>query len=319
MLVVSNSDIQLVMTVSESTEDITIPSGAIGKTIGESLIMQHNLGNQLDAVIRHFPSSGIDSTVDVLADYSGVGPTADGRIKPDLVAPGETLSAAKGPPGMGSCDTGDFSGTSMSTPLVGAAAALVRQYFMDGYHPAGLAGSGPAFTPSGPLVKAVLINGAEELTGVAEASGLQVPAGPNPLSGFGRLSLTQSLPLPSAPGGKGIGKNEWRMEVVNNATLASTDTFHVYKGIKVKGGPLKVTLVWYDYPAEASVESPLVNDLDLAVTFKGNQMSIQQHLGNGQADHLNTVEKVLYIDRGNHVLTTEHLAKHYHYLPLSDG
>jgi hypothetical protein len=41
---------------------------------------------------------------DLVADFSGAGPTPDGRIKPDLLAPGESvLSAAAGVAELGSC------------------------------------------------------------------------------------------------------------------------------------------------------------------------------------------------------------------------
>jgi len=56
-----------------------------------------------------------------LAGYSSTGPTNDGRIKPDIVAPGSGIYCAY--PGVNTY--GSQTGTSMSAPLVAASAALV--------------------------------------------------------------------------------------------------------------------------------------------------------------------------------------------------
>jgi subtilisin family serine protease len=51
-------------------------------------------------------------------------------------------------------------GTSMATPLTAGSAALVRQYFLDGFYPSGAATPESAFHPSGVLVKAVILGAA---------------------------------------------------------------------------------------------------------------------------------------------------------------
>lgn len=71
-----------------------------------------------------------------LADFSSRGPTADGRIKPDLIAPGvQTLSALVGLLG-GMVDKqdpryGPLSGTSMATPHISGLLACARQYYAE--------------------------------------------------------------------------------------------------------------------------------------------------------------------------------------------
>ena len=50
------------------------------------------------------------------------------------------------------------SGNSFATPHVAAAAALVRQYFTEGWYPNGKREAKNGFTPSGALLKATLLN-----------------------------------------------------------------------------------------------------------------------------------------------------------------
>jgi serine protease AprX len=59
-----------------------------------------------------------------LADFSSRGPTLDGRTKPDVVAPGVTITAADAGTTAGYTT---FSGTSMATPFAAGAIALALQ------------------------------------------------------------------------------------------------------------------------------------------------------------------------------------------------
>ncbi len=83
----------------------------------------------------------------------------------------------------------------MATPLVAGSAALVRQYFQQGMYPTGAPIVSNQINPSGPLVKAVLIGGAAGLSGYEPDTGLPLAPPPSFRQGFGRLQLSQSLPL----------------------------------------------------------------------------------------------------------------------------
>ena len=64
---------------------------------------------------------GAEDSLGIIASFSSRGPTTDGRVKPDFTAPGVAVCVVSGS-GLVRLD-----GTSFATPLIAAAAALVRQ------------------------------------------------------------------------------------------------------------------------------------------------------------------------------------------------
>ncbi|KXZ45956.1 hypothetical protein GPECTOR_49g540 [Gonium pectorale] len=110
---------------------------------------------------------------------------------------------------------------------------------------------------------------------------------PSYRQGFGRLSLLHSLPLPGAAGSPG-----WRLQVVDGASLAQGEQHNFC--VQASGGPLRVTLAWYDWPGDPAASRALVNNLDLVVRAAGRGGLVDP--GNGHTDNVNTVEQVWYED-----------------------
>ncbi|MCA9303019.1 MAG: S8 family serine peptidase [Phycisphaerales bacterium] len=215
----------------------------------------------------------------------GQGPTADGRRKPEIYAPGcSTLSASSST----TCGTTSLTGTSMASPAVAGAAALARQYYTDGYYPTGAPVAEDGFVPSGPLVKATLLNSAVDMTGI---SGF-----PSNREGWGRVLLDNAL----------FFDGDSRMNLVwdvRNAAPEALSTGDVWETTIVVpnnfSDSFKATLVWHDAPAATNASFTPVNNLDLEVvaplvgTIKGNVFSGGQSAAGGSADTLNNVEMVL--------------------------
>ncbi len=211
----------------------------------------------------------------------GVGPTADGRRKPDLFAPGCSIQSASSSL---ACGTRAATGTSMACPGATGAAALVRQYFVDGFYPSGVATPADGFEPSGALVKAVLVNTCQDMTGIAGY--------PNFTEGWGRINLDESLYFP------GDSARLWAADVrrANGLTTGNTRTFTL--DVLGAGVSLEVTLAFTDFAGTVNAANPVVNDLDLVVRapngdrYLGNAFVNSWSSTGGAADAKNNVERV---------------------------
>lgn len=237
------------------------------------------------------------NSMDEVASFSGRGPTSDGRIKPDVMAPGVDIwSARGGDPSYEYDDYWQMSGTSMATPTVAGAAALVRQYYMDGWYPSGTKILANSLTPSAALVKATLINSGSEMTGSGAYLNGEYSF-PNDNQGWGRVTLDSALYFQDDPRSLMVKDNRTGLNTGASATY--------YFSIGETTEPVEVTLVWTDYPAAPYASLTLVNDLNLIVTgpdgtvYRGNQFtgfnpgeSIENP---NSSDHVNNVEGVLVI------------------------
>ena len=218
------------------------------------------------------------------------GGTLDGRIKPDLVAPGGEICSARAQeatavPGE-SCSNalhGDSttplyfsdSGSSMATGAATGAALLVRQYLREDF---GIS------EPDASLVKAILING---------ASDLGQPDIPNSNEGWGQIDLMRTLNPISDDGTALNTLMDYGHELRPGEALVQL--------VEIQQGPLDITLSWTD--PEGSVNAPdsasrLINDLNLVVTspsgtqYAGNAFSQGFSIPSTTMDDLNNVERL---------------------------
>ncbi len=223
------------------------------------------------------------------ADFSSRGWTHDGRIKPDVMAPGSGVMSAGtnflvGAP---DCQVEPKSGTSMATPTIAGLSALVRQYFMDGWHVFGRRDLERGFEPTAALVKAVLVASAVDLTTLGCTSIDPIPSRDQ---GWGLVQLDRALWFEG---------DDHRMWVIDLHETFESETDDVPVVIDVdRPASLKVVLTWTDVPSTSTADVNLVNDLDLVVEgpggeFLGNVIVDGQSIPGGQVDRLNNIEVVL--------------------------
>ncbi len=218
---------------------------------------------------------------DVMADFSSRGPCEDGRIKPDVVAPGTWISSLQSSAAtdqyawMGISPNYQYQGgTSQAGPHVSGAAAVFVQYYRDTHTNA---------TPSPALVKATLINSATPLD---ESFG-NLPV-PNMDEGWGRVDLTAV-----------IGTDR-RYDFLDQTVLLTTgQTYEHRVVVGITDEPLKITLAYTDVPGLPAAIPALVNDLDLEVTgpdgvvYRGNQFQSGESIPDATTlDNINNVEAV---------------------------
>jgi hypothetical protein len=232
-----------------------------------------------------FPAEPIASDLvannpDGMVAFSGRGPARTQRIKPDVVAPGTAIlssrSRATSSNGWGlTADPLYFfeGGTSMATPLVAGCAAVVREFLITARQIA---------NPGAALVKAVLINGATNISGQYAPS--EAGAVPNNSEGFGRVDMRASI------GPFGPNETVTLREEATTLDTGDQETFQV--DVTTQHRLLKVTLVWIDPAGET-----LQNDLDLSVTAAtGETRRGNVPPGSTSFDRVNNVEQVTWTD-----------------------
>ena len=238
------------------------------------------------------PGWGSPDDVRGISTSSSRGPTRDGRLAPIVVAPGTDVSSARSNwstrqtiPATGNSVGQNaytyMSGTSMAAPHVSGACALIIQW----WH------TRTGTRPSPALLKALLVNSADDCSGGPDGRGGLVEPIPNNTQGWGRVSLSNLFRGPGLP---------QRTIIDGGLPFTANGQERVHPLTAIPGNhALRITLAWTDAPAAANANPALVNDLDLEVihmptgrVYKGNHFTGGFSVGGGDYDNLNNVECV---------------------------
>lgn len=260
-------------------------------TIGASESVRLSRGTWGAGWPKDFPSEPIagdqrsqsaDGVHRGMAAFSSRGPCQDGRIKPDLVAPGTDIlslysqtgsSTGWGVPTFPGTILKPYmysGGTSMATPLAAGAAALVRQWLIEKRSIA---------LPDAATLKAVLMAGARSLAPGQYGTGAarEIPATyPNNVEGWGEVNLGGAL------------TNDVR--IWDAQVIAAGETLTYELPVVADGMPLSIVMAYADAKAATSSAVQLVNDLDLTVTTP-SETTLYPNSGTGP-DRRNNVEGV---------------------------
>ena len=271
-------------------------SGSAARTVGSPGVAKN--------VLSVGASGSSQTTAENVATFSSRGPTTDGRIKPDILAPGNPIISAQTQTVSGYVS---YNGTSMACPQITGLAGLVRQYFQDGWYPTGARVSINSLQPSSALIRAMLINGAQEITGTG--SDLQSENRfPNNSQGWGRANLKRTLPIATDP--------TRRLLTIWDVKTAPLTGARWNTSISITNNPseIKFTLVWTDPPAAAGASVSLVTNLHLRIQapngqyFLGNNFTGRNpgySISGGSFDNRNTIEGIHFV--ANHSFGTNTL------------
>ena len=208
-----------------------------------------------------------------------------------------------------------MSGSSSAAALVAGEAALVRQFFMDGFFPAGVPTPAAGFAPSAALLKAVLINSASPISQQRFDASFGTASPPADVLGLGGLGVpnlvrglsfaqlgpasraagqlpTLLLPgLSTAPGAPAQGLDPL-LQSQGQRFLYCVDVLPPAPGLHI---PLSITLVWTDPASSPFATQALVNNLDLLIQPPGGGAPVfGNNLTAPQTDTRNNVEVVRF-------------------------
>src|SRR5262245_9406332 len=246
---------------------------------------------------NHISVGAVNSNDDSMTNFSGWGPTDDGRLKPDVCAPGDQVGGDNGVTSAGAANDTAYvtlSGTSFSAPTVCGLAALLIEDWRTRFG---------APDPLNSTLKVLFAHTAVDLGN----------PGPDYQFGYGSVRAKDAVDLMRLGQVEEASLDDtgaslrWSLRVGSEAPpLARPNPVTGSKPMQLQAvrlsRELRLTLAWDDAPGQPNVFGSLVTELDLVVR---DPHGVQHHvwtldpLAPGApavrtaADHVNNIEQVL--------------------------
>lgn len=271
----------------------TITRDPDGGTSGYDCITSQKVAKNILTVgaVNDLPSGYINPASIIMSDFSGWGPTDDGRIKPDVVANGVDLYSTDDD---SDTDYAIMSGTSMASPSVAGSIALLGQIYQDRL----------GAIPKAATLKGLVIHTADE-AGPAD--------GPDYRFGWGLMNTQAAAEL--------IHLQETESYHIRELQLQNGEQDTFFLDISA-GTEVRITMSWTDPPGTVPTPSLdptdqiLIHDLDLLLTAPSNNVILPWHLdptnptmaATRNNNAIDNVEQIKFIaaENGNYVIRISH-------------
>jgi len=222
---------------------------------------------------NHIAVGAVESDNGLMTNFSSWGPMDDGRMRPDISAPGCQSSDDGGVTSCTSSSDNSYTtlcGTSMASPTVTGVAALLIQDFRVQF---------PSLPdPRNSLLKVLFAHTSTKIG----------HGGPDYQFGYGVVRAKDAVDF-------------MREGAFDDDEISTGEVVEYFVNVSTSDEWVKVTLAWDDYPGTPNVNPTLVNDLDLRVYDASNNRYYPWTLdpetpsadpAQDSEDHVNNIEQV---------------------------